>query len=152
MLFRTSKYALDRSRLEAYIRAILTYLQTCDAGLTVCFVTNPSMRKLNKQYKHRDAFTDVLAFPMNETLKDTCGKEQLYLGDIIISLDQARINAREYGTVFFDEVCLYLIHGVLHLLGYEDTSARKKKRMFALQDKIYVSLKKESELCRMNNL
>jgi probable rRNA maturation factor len=140
MNFRTAKYALSRRRLEKYIRDVLAYLQVTDAEISVCFVTNPYIRTLNKQYKNRDDYTDVLAFPLHERLKDHRGREKTCLGDVIISLDQTRINAREYGTGFFDELCLYLIHGILHVLGYEDTSVRKKKIMFQLQDEIYANL------------
>jgi probable rRNA maturation factor len=82
----------------------------------------------------------VLAFPLHEIVTDANGKKRTLLGDIIISLDQTKINAQRFTNSFRDELKTYIIHGILHLMGYEDTTAAKKERMFALQNKIFKKL------------
>jgi len=76
-----------------------------------CLVTGDAeLRKLNLQFRGKDAATDVLSFPSGQNNP---------LGDIAISLGHARAQAREFGHSTEDEICILLLHGVLHLLGMD---------------------------------
>lgn len=87
-----------------------------------------TVRALNRTYRGRDRTTDVLAFPQ--------GGEGGLLGDVVISLPQAARQARRVGHSLAREVALLAIHGTLHLLGYEDETARGRKRMREAQDRL----------------
>lgn len=89
--------------------------------ITACFVTDSQIQRLNKTYSQKNAATDVLAFVM-----DVAGYN---VGDIIISTDTAARNALAYKTSQENETRLYLIHGLLHLLGYRDHTLRQKELM-----------------------
>lgn len=95
--------------------------------LSVTYVNDELMKKLNLKYRGRDRYTDVLAFNMTEgkVLKGADG----YMGDVIISLDAARRQAKDFGSTKKRELKLYLIHGMLHLLGYDDESRAGLKKM-----------------------
>ena len=86
--------------------------------VSVLFVNDAGMRKLNHLYRGIDSTTDVLSFPLqaNEGRPFT---SQLLLGDIVISLPQAKRQADEYGAGFDRELARLLIHGLLHLLGHD---------------------------------
>lgn len=79
----------------------------------VSLVGNKEMRALNKKHREIDAPTDVLSF--NYAEEDSTQKD--YLGDVVVSIDKAREQAREYGKTYEQEVADLVAHGVLHLLG-----------------------------------
>jgi probable rRNA maturation factor len=81
-------------------------------AITVCFVNERKIRKLNLKYHNKNTPTDVLAFDLSD-------KEDL-LADIVVSTDAAIQNAKSLKTTPFYEINLYVIHGILHLLGYDD--------------------------------
>jgi probable rRNA maturation factor len=95
------------------------------------------MRKLNSAYRGIDKTTDVLSFaqgPIANSRKSTQGKDYL-LGDIVVNLHKAEKQAREYNSAFYEELKKLLIHGLLHLLGYDheadaraDRAMKKKSR------------------------
>ena len=82
---------------------------------------------LNRQHRHKDKPTDVLAFPMDSTALS--GKAPRLLGDIAISLDTALRQARQRKHELVDEVTHLLAHGLLHLLGYDHRTDREERRM-----------------------
>lgn len=97
-----------------------------DAELSLELVGDGRMRRLNRHYRRRDTPTDVLAFPMREA----AGPRSPLLGDVVISLHTAERQAAEVGRRLDDELAALLIHGVLHLLGYDhERSDREAARM-----------------------
>lgn len=108
--------------------------------INIYFVSDAFIRKLNFIYKKSLAATDVLAFDIS--VRRNGGA---YLADIVISVDTAKKNAREFHTNFNDETCLYAVHGILHLAGYRDHSASGRrlmqKKAAAILSKICPSIK-----------
>lgn len=105
------------------------------AELSVALVGDDEMRRLNRDYRQIDRPTDVLAFPM-----DAAGPEPM-LGDVVISLDTAARQAAERGHSTAHEVRLLLVHGFLHLLGYDhERSAAEARRMFRVQRSLVAAL------------
>lgn len=92
------------------------------AEITVCFVTDKKIAQMNLKYFGKSAPTDVIAF-------DISRRRDSILADIIISADTAVINSRIYKTSPLYEVYLYVIHGVLHILGYRDKTPRQRQMM-----------------------
>ncbi|MCU0488418.1 MAG: rRNA maturation RNase YbeY [Anaerolineales bacterium] len=86
-----------------------------NAELTVVLTDDAQVHELNRQYREVDAPTDVLSFPAGETDPDS---GNLYLGDIVISIERAEAQARAEGHSLEDELRLLVVHGVLHLLGH----------------------------------
>lgn len=85
------------------------------------------MRRLNSQYRKKDRTTDVLAFPMREALASHAARfVRNMLGDVVISVPQARRQAIEVGRQLDDELVSLLVHGVLHLCGYDHERGEKE--------------------------
>lgn len=106
-------------------RAISTALEyeeiEDDCEVSVTFVGNARIRKMNAEYRGIDRATDVLSFPIAEDgdLEEAFDGEKLCLGDIVISLERAREQAEEFGHPFEREVAFLCVHSTLHLLGYD---------------------------------
>lgn len=114
--------------VRAEARALLAALEQKRAELTVVLVDDDSIHELNRRYRRKDKPTDVLAFAMREGLR-VPGDEPT-LGDVVISLDTAARQARRRGRSLQAEVRTLLIHGVLHLLGYDhERSAAEALKM-----------------------
>ena len=111
-----------------------------DCAVSVTFTDNAGIRDYNREYREKDAVTDVLSFPMFDM--DT---EEVYaldgtpveLGDIVLSLERAKEQADEYGHSFEREVAFLCVHSTLHLLGYDhERSDEEDKMMRAKQREI----------------
>jgi probable rRNA maturation factor len=103
------------------------------ADLSLVLTEDSQIRELNAQFMDTDAPTDVLSFPGGETDPDT---QVYYLGDVIISYPQAVLQAQAGGHKLLDELQLLVVHGVLHLLGYDHDDDAEKARMWARQAEI----------------
>lgn len=110
--------------------------------LSVTFVTNEEIHKINKQYRDKDAPTDVISFAMEEMgegeMEITGADLPRVLGDIIISVERAKSQAEDYGHSFMRELGFLTIHGFLHLLGYDHMNEEDEKAMFTRQDEILI--------------
>jgi len=101
--------------------------------IAVYFVSRQRIRALNLRYLHHNYATDVIAFDLS--LPGSKSKRQSLTGDIFVSTDAAVQNAKTFGTSVAHELFLYVVHGVLHFLGYDDHKAadvpriRKKEQM-----------------------
>lgn len=108
--------------------------------LSVSMVTNEEIKALNATYRNKDAVTDVLSFPLqdwNEHLREhIASSEHLLLGDIVISYERAKEQAKAYGHKFERELAFLAVHGLLHLLGYTHDTEAEEKEMFAKQEQI----------------
>lgn len=117
---------LSRPRIRRWSRTILRHLELKQAELSLAFVTDQTIHALNRQYRHKDRPTDVLSFPLAD---ERC---PALLGDVVISVDTARRQARQRKRAFGDELRALLIHGILHLLGYDhevsDSEAVRMRR------------------------
>ncbi len=131
------KVRLTPKRLINIVELVLKQEKIKEGELSFVFVNARKMRSLNKRYKGKDHVTDVLAFDQTP-LAAKCSSNSLH-GDIIICPGAAKKNARLFETSLEYELVLYVIHGILHLLGYDDHTARDVNRM----------RKKEKELIKM---
>ncbi len=104
------------------------------AGLTIYVTTDAEIRALNRKFHATNAATDVLAFPMEGMQGRSI--ERPYVGDVVISYDHARVQARAARWRIAEELDLLAVHGILHLLGYDDLTPRKRARMWKRQEKI----------------
>ena len=114
---------LDRARLREIARAVLDGEDVKDYEINLVFVDNPTIHRLNKQYLNHDEPTDVLSFPYS------AANAKKLEGEIIMGVEIAREQAAERGHDVQAELALYVIHGLLHLCGYDDKSTRDEKAM-----------------------
>ena len=126
------KAAPSRDVLVRAARGVLEQ-QGVDGDLTVVASDDSQMRALNRSYLGIDAPTDVLAFPASELDPET-GRR--YLGDVLLSLPRAERQAKDAGHGLEAELQLLVVHGVLHLLGYDHASPDEKARMWAAQAEV----------------
>ena len=129
---------------EVYLDLLKTIVEhlklKCDPIVSVSFVDNKYIHKINKKYRQIDRPTDVISFAFLDTENnyDTILYSQVpvVLGDIYISIDKAKEQASEYGHSLNRELCFLFVHGLLHLLGYDHMEKSDEEVMFKLQDEI----------------
>ena len=110
------------------------FLGGCPAGeLSVVFLTDAALAKLHGEFLGDASATDVITFEGE--------REAGVAGEICVSVDAARAYAREHGRVFAEELMLYVVHGWLHLAGYDDLQPAKKRRMRAAEKRAMAILK-----------
>jgi probable rRNA maturation factor len=140
---RNKSYTIRASFIKKVIGMVLSRLKkTEDLEIEVIFVDDPAIKKLNKIYKKSDRTTDVLSFGLDARV---FGIKKL-IGSVFISLDTARANAERFRTSFEEEIVLYVIHGILHLAGYDDGTNAEIRRMRAEEKRIL------ERICKTGNL
>lgn len=107
---------VSAARVEEFARHLLEAAGELDAELSISLVDDEFIRRLNRTYRGIDSPTDVLSFPLREG--EPVGQDYA-LGDIVISVDTARRQARTYGHTAADEIDELIFHGFLHLTGYD---------------------------------
>jgi rRNA maturation RNase YbeY len=121
-------------RLKKIADAVLDMVGEKEAELSLALIGEREMRKLNAKYRGQDYPTDVLSFPAEKNL----APGTKLLGDVIISVTKAASQAKERGRSLDQELATLLIHGIVHLLGYDhERSAQEARRMKRLENKIY---------------
>jgi len=133
---------VDRARLARIARRTLRAERAPGgAALTIYVTTDTEIRALNRKFHATNAATDVLSFPMERS----ADKPHPYLGDVVISYERARVQARprkRRGVSeaarwrIADELDLLAVHGILHLLGYDDLTPRGRAKMWKRQEEI----------------
>ena len=115
---RQRKVPLDGERWRAFTEAAMKVVPAEEGALvTVAFVSDRMMSELNRMWRKKSGTTDVLSFP---AAQDEFEKlEGTTLGDVVISLEQAARQAREHNLSFDEEVSQLILHGLLHLCGYD---------------------------------
>ncbi len=103
---------------------ILLELGIPEIDLDITFVLNSSMRKLNHQFRKKDYPTDVLSFPLHE--KKIARRGGVFLGDVIIAVAVANKQAQEQNHPLLHELYFLIIHGILHLLGYDHEKTQRE--------------------------
>lgn len=119
IVFRTNAPGLDRARVRAFAERLSA--DVAGGGTFCCAIGSDRMlQELNAQFRGKDSPTDVLSFPSPSPSG--------YLGDLAISLGRARAQAEEHGHAVEDEVCILLLHGLLHLMGHDHETDRGRMR------------------------
>jgi len=122
----------DSEKIKDLIRraALTTLEMEGEDGIVSVLVTDDEeIKRLNKTYLNADRPTDVLAFSMMEGEEVRSGGGEKIWGDVVISVDTAMRQAQEYNNTFHEEIALLIVHGVLHLLGYDDQDEESSAMM-----------------------
>ena len=114
---RQRKQKILKRPLRRIARKILSVSGYPEAELSILILDNAGIRKINRDYLQRDRPTNVISFAMQEG--EGSGLQPLLLGDVVISAERAAADAAEAGLPFEHELVFLLLHGILHLLGYD---------------------------------
>jgi probable rRNA maturation factor len=138
---RQRRVRIPLKLLDTFLVQACEELRVPAAAVTICLVTNREMAKWNRTYRGKNRPTDVLSFPIETAKRPAHGSKswgvssrtkrqkivdpnlsanlKAYLGDIAIAPEVARRNAKEFGRTFGDEMRILILHGILHLMGYD---------------------------------
>jgi len=131
------KIPINPKKIKETILKVLSQEDTKKSGeITICFVGDLKIKELNLRYRHRNSPTDVLVFDILESKNPN-----RIFADIVISTDTAIQNAGIFKTTPLYELYLYIVHGMLHLLGYDDRT-RKQRQLMRQKEKEYVNTQK----------
>lgn len=130
---RQDKFEIEKElvkKIEDIINECLDYEDfENDYEVSLSFVENSEIKELNKNFRGIDKVTDVLSFPMIDENDFDVELFEKSLGDIVISLDKAFEQSKEYNHSFFREVCFLVCHSMFHLLGYDHDTEENTKIM-----------------------
>lgn len=139
MIQRISKLKTPRplpsqSLVQKAVRCVFRHERESIPGdITIIFMENPALRRINKKFLKHDRNTDVIAFNYDQSLIKFGPAP---FGDVFISVTEANKNARRFGAPLKQELIRLVVHGTLHLLGHSDAKPRAKKTMWNKQEKI----------------
>lgn len=122
---------LPRPRLREVARTTLRSQGIREADISLALVDDPTIHALNRRHLEHDYATDVLSFLLSDTGR--AGEVAALEGEIIVSTETAIRQAAEYGWSAEDELTLYLVHGLLHLCGFDDHTAADRRKMRAAE-------------------
>ena len=128
---RQRKQPIDCECWHAFTEKARGLMRADGADVTVIFVSDPAMRDLNRMWRGKRATTDVLSFPAEQA--DFEKLAGLNLGDIVISIDQAKRQAKEHGLSLENEIAQLILHGLLHLSGYDHETDRGEMNRLELK-------------------
>lgn len=139
---------VDLDRLAGLSRYVAAQQGVPEAmELSVLCVDRETMTGLNERHMGADGPTDVLAFPIDEP-GETLPGEPAVLGDVVVCPDVASRQAAERGVATHAEIDLLVVHGILHLLGYDHAEEDERREMFALTDRLLAGFEAEGEAAR----
>lgn len=119
---RQESHTINRDQLKAGVKLVLESEKLRDALINIAVVDNATMRQLNLRFLKHDYSTDVLTFPLSDS-----GKR--LEGEIVVSAEYAAQSASDYGWSMDEELLLYVIHGALHLVDYDDKNPAAEQAM-----------------------
>jgi probable rRNA maturation factor len=136
------RVTFNQARLDRLAVAILSNVGTASGELGILFVGDRRMRGLNRRYRGKDRTTDVLAFAMRESLPSPpLSSTQVMLGDVVIAVPTATRQAKQGHRSLDEELTVLLVHGILHLCGYDhERNEKEARRMYRREQIILRSL------------
>lgn len=127
------------TKIEQWLRQIQELLECDDDDISVILVDDKEIKSINRQYLGKDRPTNVISFPMREDGFDNVAPH--LLGDIMVSVDTAERQSEESDIPLEDMILFLMIHGALHLLGYDhETSEEGRKQMADKEDELFFTL------------
>ncbi|MBM4315101.1 MAG: rRNA maturation RNase YbeY [Deltaproteobacteria bacterium] len=138
---RQKKISLDSRRIRRSLKRLMNELGCEDRELSLVLVDDEQIREINRTYLNRDRSTNVISFSMGEGEFGTINPR--LLGDIVLSAETAARDAAAAGIDQMDEVEFLLIHGLLHLIGYEheNTTPGESRRMKTRERELFFNLR-----------
>lgn len=139
-------YRLNEAFIKRIVSEVLNFIKKRhDAEIEIIFLDDEAIKVLNKTYRRNNSSTDVLSFKIG---RREFGQKK-FLGEVFISLDRAFENSKIFGKCFESEVALYIVHGILHLFGYDDENEKDRLRMSKRQSQVLNYLCKRERLSKV---
>lgn len=140
----TRKHRIGTRRILRSVRGLLAAIGRPEATLSLTFVGDAAMRRINREHRAKDTTTDVLSFPMYEPFAvpktPTATQPEIMLGDIVISVDVAVRQAAAYDARLEAEIERLLVHGVAHLLGHDHEEPLERRRMLREEKRLAAAI------------
>jgi len=160
---RQRQRKINRRLMKQIVNALLAELKIEKAEIGICLVRAPEMTRLNETFLKHKGSTDVIAFdyaynvgqasrlpqePLKRKMdrRDACPTLH---GDIFICVEEAVRQARKFGTIWQSEIVRYLIHGVLHLLGFDDARAAARRKMKREENRLLREITRRFSLSKL---
>ena len=134
-IFNTTEQEVDINELDQIIQFACNHLNIENPLLNIVIVDNKKIQEINRDYRNKDAVTDVISFAFEE-YQDVEYEDIRFLGEIYISYERCVSQAEDYGHSVKREFCYLAVHGLLHLLGYDHMTDEDKKEMRTLEEEI----------------
>jgi probable rRNA maturation factor len=126
---------IDLKKLENAVKFFLKKYKIQKHFVSIAFISDEEIKKINQTYRGKNKATDILSFQGSGD----------FLGEIIISPKQIKNQAEEIGKKWQEELLFVLLHGLLHLIGYEDDSEEKRQEMIKMGNKLINEINKEND-------
>ena len=134
-IFNTTNEEIDTSELDSVIKFACSHLGIKNPLLNIVIVDNKRIQEINRESRGKDAVTDVISFAFEE-VNDVDYESIRFLGEIYISYERCKEQARDFGHSVRREFSYLAVHGLLHLLGYDHIKEEDKRVMRALEEEI----------------
>jgi probable rRNA maturation factor len=131
----TNELIIEEKNLKKLIKYAIKHEKLKNVVFNVIFVDNDKIKELNTKYRHIDNVTDVISFALEDNKTNNYGKIRM-LGDIYISINKAKEQSIEYNHSYLRELSFLMIHGFLHLIGYDHKDIDDEKIMINKQEEI----------------
>ena len=128
---RQRKMPIDCERWQAFVEKAWRVIPADATSVTVAFVSDRAMRELNRLWRHQQGTTDVLSFPAEQDEFEK--SEGSSLGDVVISVEQAARQAKENGLTLDQEIAQLILHGLIHLCGYDHSTDKGEMNRLELR-------------------
>ena len=120
---------IEKRKIHSLVNSLSKSLNFKIQSLEINFIGQKEVLEINKAHLNHNYFTDIITFNYS-------GDNELLDGEILISVDDAFENAKNYKVSLNEETCRLVIHGILHLLGYNDISTSEKRKMKLMENKL----------------
>jgi rRNA maturation RNase YbeY len=120
---------LNKKAIHSLISALISELNIEISLLSISLITSSELRQINKNHLNHDYNTDVISFNYSNVRNNIDG-------EILISFEDAMLNSRIYKVKYGEEILRLVVHGILHLLGYDDNTKKNKVRMKSMENKL----------------
>ncbi len=130
--------SVDKEFFKKTAQEVLKNESALPSFLSIILVCSARIKKLNKKYRKKNRVTDVLAFGQGQKFPSLL-KRELELGEIVICLQEVKKNAQRFNSAFKKELVRVLIHGILHLLGYDHEKGKKEAEKMSEKEEYYLS-------------
>ena len=124
--------SINKRVIHKLISALMEEFNLTISFLSISFINSARLRDVNKEYLKHDYETDVITFNYSKKIKDIDG-------EILISFEEADRNSKKYKVTYGKELCRLVIHGMLHLLNFDDNNKENKKIMKRMENKLILS-------------
>ncbi len=120
---------VEKRKIHLLVNSLSKSLNLSIQSLEINFINRKDILEINKAHLDHDYYTDIITFNYS-------GDDNILDGEILISVDDALENAKKYKVPSKEELCRLVIHGILHLIGYDDTTSSKKRKMKLMENKL----------------